>query len=371
MRRAPPRGRGVASRNAARACRGQACGACLPAAAVAGGEDAINGCGVLAILGLEVGAAVELEGELLGDGGLWRLEAHREDDEVAWPLLRAVWVFWKSGGVGGSVWAYTRGGQGRARNESRGDGRSEGAVKARERAAFTFSEPSISTSLPLSTRMLTVLIDVSLPSLPWKPLERMEYSLKRQPRPTGAGKCVEGKGAGKGKQEESKGAGGKQGGRRGQEGAGGGHEGAPRGEGRAARVRRRRIARTARRSLRATCALQCQQGERRRRRRRRRTGGGGIGLGGGAGRGPGGGVGRGWGVGPCVRGTTPLRWATPRRRRRPFGVTRARRKPRVRPLHVRGFLVAIVRAVNARPCWPRVLRRARVGRAREELKVDE
>ena len=264
----------MASRNAARACRGQACGACLPAAAVAGGEDAINGCGVLAILGLEVGAAVELEGELLGDGGLWRLEAHREDDEVAWPLLRAVWVFWKSGGVGGSVWAYTRGGQGRARNESRGDGRSEGAVKARERAAFTFSEPSISTSLPLSTRMLTVLIDVSLPSLPWKPLERMEYSLKRQPRPTGAGKCVEGKGAGKGKQEESKGAGGKQGGRRGQEGAGGGHEGAPRGEGRAARVRRRRIARTARRSLRATCALQCQQGERRRRRRRRRTGGG-------------------------------------------------------------------------------------------------
>lgn len=49
----------------------------------------------------------------------------------------------------------------------------------------------------------------------------------------------------------------------------------------------------------------------------------------------------------------------------------ARAAPRVCALHVRGLLVAVVGAVDARPRGPRVLRAARVGRAREELKVGE
>src|SRR5688572_30299815 len=61
----------------------------LPAAAVAGGEDAFKACGEAAVLGLEVRALVAFEAEHLADRLLGTEEAHRQEHELRLPDLLA------------------------------------------------------------------------------------------------------------------------------------------------------------------------------------------------------------------------------------------------------------------------------------------
>ena len=59
----------------------------LASPAVARSVDALDGGLVVLGAGLAVVAPVERDAQRLGHGGLWVAEAHREDDEVRWPLL--------------------------------------------------------------------------------------------------------------------------------------------------------------------------------------------------------------------------------------------------------------------------------------------
>src|ERR1035437_760465 len=63
----------------------------LAAAAVAGGEDVGDVGFEFSVFGLVVGAGVEFDAELGGDGVLGPKETHGEEAEVAGPFLLGTW----------------------------------------------------------------------------------------------------------------------------------------------------------------------------------------------------------------------------------------------------------------------------------------